>query len=82
MIHKFFCVDEVIHFKINCKYIVWFYSCVDTSGHWGHGGMFDALSKLSTRIGDAYEQASAHGDLHLGDLHLIRLEGEHCSDSK
>ncbi|KAK8466738.1 hypothetical protein PHAVU_008G141500 [Phaseolus vulgaris] len=48
--------------------------CVDTSGHWGHGGMFDALSKLSTSIGDAYEQASEHGDLHLGDLHLIRLD--------
>jgi len=39
--------------------------------------MFDALSKLSTSIGDAYEQASEHGDLHLGDLHLIRLDGEH-----
>ncbi|XP_052728585.1 probable helicase CHR10 isoform X3 [Vigna angularis] len=50
------------------------FSCVDTSGHWGHGGMFDALSKLSTSIGDAYERASEHGDLHLGDLHLIRLD--------
>ncbi|KAK8466741.1 hypothetical protein PHAVU_008G141500 [Phaseolus vulgaris] len=53
---------------------VMIFSCVDTSGHWGHGGMFDALSKLSTSIGDAYEQASEHGDLHLGDLHLIRLD--------
>ncbi|KAH1162060.1 hypothetical protein GLYMA_01G073400v4 [Glycine max] len=50
------------------------FSCVDTSGHWGHGGMFDALSKLSTSIGDAYQWASEHGDLHLGDLHLIRLD--------
>ncbi|KAF7844920.1 putative helicase CHR10 isoform X1 [Senna tora] len=49
------------------------FSCVDTSGNWGHGGMFDALTKLSSSIGDAYERASAHGDLHLGDLHLIRL---------
>lgn len=39
--------------------------------------MFDALSKLSTSISDAYERASEHGDLHLGDLHLIKLEGEH-----
>lgn len=39
--------------------------------------MFDALNKLSSSISDAYERASEHGDLHLGDLHLIRLEGEH-----
>ncbi|KAK7293403.1 hypothetical protein RJT34_16268 [Clitoria ternatea] len=50
------------------------FSCVDTSGHWGHGGMFDALTKLSTSIGDAYERAAEHGDLHLGDLHLVRLD--------
>ncbi|KAJ1430888.1 SNF2-related, N-terminal domain [Sesbania bispinosa] len=50
------------------------FSCVDTSGHWGHGGMFNALTKLSTSIRDAYERASEHGDLHLGDLHLVRLE--------
>lgn len=55
--------------------IMWIYSCVDTSGRWGRGGLFDALVKLSTSISDAYEQASEHGDLHLGDLHLIRLEG-------
>jgi len=39
--------------------------------------MFDALSKLSSSISDAYERAYEYGDLHLGDLHLIRLEGEH-----
>ncbi|KAE9617864.1 putative DNA helicase chromatin remodeling SNF2 family [Lupinus albus] len=50
------------------------FSCVDTSGHWGHGGMFDALTRLSRGVSDAYERASEHGDLHLGDLHLIRLE--------
>ncbi|XP_027334923.1 probable helicase CHR10 isoform X2 [Abrus precatorius] len=50
------------------------FSCLDTSGHWGHGGMFDALAKLSSTIGDAYERASEHGDLHLGDLHLIKLD--------
>jgi hypothetical protein len=68
---------EVFDFIINCECIMWFYSCVDTSGRWGHGGMFDALTKLSSSINEAYERASEHGDLHLGDLHLIRLEGEH-----
>lgn len=38
--------------------------------------MFNALNKLSLSIGDAYERASEHGDLHLGDLHLIKLEGQ------
>ncbi|KAI5344856.1 hypothetical protein L3X38_012733 [Prunus dulcis] len=49
------------------------FSCVDDSGHWGHGGMFDALAKLSSSIPDAYLQASEFDDLHLGDLHLIRV---------
>ncbi|KAI9075943.1 hypothetical protein K1719_042099 [Acacia pycnantha] len=52
------------------------FSCVDTSGNWGCGGMFNALNKLSSSIGDAYERASEHGDLHLGDLHLIKLEDD------
>ncbi|XP_028798890.1 probable helicase CHR10 isoform X2 [Neltuma alba] len=52
------------------------FSCVDTSGNWGRGGMFNALNKLSLSIGDAYERASAHGDLHLGDLHLLKLEDD------
>lgn len=52
-----------------------FRSCVDDSGHWGHGGMFDALAKLSSSIPDAYLQASEFDDLHLGDLHLIRVNG-------
>uniref|UniRef100_A0A0V0IUF3 Putative chromodomain-helicase-DNA-binding protein 1-like n=1 Tax=Solanum chacoense TaxID=4108 RepID=A0A0V0IUF3_SOLCH len=47
------------------------FSCVDTSGNWGHGGMFDALARLSTSVPAAYERASEFGDLHLGDLHLI-----------
>ncbi|CAL8120991.1 unnamed protein product [Prunus armeniaca] len=49
------------------------FSCVDDSGHWGHGGMFDALAKLSSSIPDVYLQASEFDDLHLGDLHLIRV---------
>ncbi|XP_048428158.1 probable helicase CHR10 isoform X2 [Pyrus x bretschneideri] len=57
------------------------FSCVDDSGHWGRGGMFDALSKLSASIPDAYQRASEFGDLHLGDLHLIRVYDEPGMDS-
>ena len=53
--------------------IVSIHSCVDDSGSWGHGGMFDALAKLSDSIPSAYERASEFRDLHLGDLHLIKL---------
>ncbi|XP_062073258.1 probable helicase CHR10 isoform X7 [Humulus lupulus] len=51
-------------------------SCVDDSGNWGRGGMFDALTKLSTSIPEAYNRASEFKDLHLGDLHLIRLNAD------
>lgn len=51
-------------------------SCVDDSGNWGQGGMFDALNKLSATVPDAYQRASEFGDLHLGDLHLIRVNGQ------
>nr|ACF22767.1 SNF2P [Brachypodium distachyon] len=51
------------------------FSCVDNSGTWGHGGMFDALASLSTCIPDAYHRACEFDDLHLGDLHLIQLDG-------
>ncbi|XP_076928897.1 putative helicase CHR10 [Bidens hawaiensis] len=51
-------------------------SCVDDSGEWGHGGMFDALARLSSQIPNAYERASEFGDLHLGDLHLIEINAE------
>ncbi|KAK8983078.1 hypothetical protein V6N11_057836 [Hibiscus sabdariffa] len=49
------------------------FSCIDNSGNWGRGGMFDALAKLSASIPVAYERASEFQDLHLGDLHLIRI---------
>ncbi|CAM8987356.1 unnamed protein product [Rhodiola kirilowii] len=52
------------------------FSCVDNSGSWGHGGMFDALSRLSTTIPDAYHRASEFDDLLLGDLHLIKIEDQ------
>ncbi|KAL8508283.1 hypothetical protein ACS0TY_018755 [Phlomoides rotata] len=47
------------------------FSCVDNSGNWGHGGMFDALARLSAAVPNAYERALEFGDLHPGDLHLI-----------
>ncbi|KAJ8447296.1 hypothetical protein Cgig2_013073 [Carnegiea gigantea] len=53
------------------------YSCVDDSGKWGHGGLFDALARLSSKVPEAYERASEFGDLHQGDLHLIQLDDDH-----
>ncbi|KAJ6344433.1 hypothetical protein OIU76_006034 [Salix suchowensis] len=49
------------------------FSCVDESGNWGHGGMFDALAKLSPGIPAAYQRASEFRDLHLGDVHLVKI---------
>ncbi|KAL2511494.1 SNF2 domain-containing protein/helicase domain-containing protein [Abeliophyllum distichum] len=57
------------------------FSCVDDSGNWGHGGMFNALTKLSANISNAYQRASEFGDLHLGDLHLIEITDDRCTDS-
>ncbi|KAJ0970603.1 hypothetical protein J5N97_018562 [Dioscorea zingiberensis] len=51
------------------------FCCVDTSGKWGLGGMFNSLAALSSSIPDAYHQAFKCGDLHMGDLHLIELTG-------
>ncbi|KAL7158442.1 hypothetical protein ABFS83_02G143900 [Erythranthe nasuta] len=53
------------------------FSCVDNSGNWGHGGLFDALARLSDTIPDAYQRASEFGDLHLGDVHLIEITEDH-----
>ncbi|XP_024010779.1 probable helicase CHR10 [Eutrema salsugineum] len=62
------------------------FSCVDDSGNWGRGGMFDALSKLSNIVPDAYHRASEFKDLHLGDLHLIKVDDnddqENAEESK
>ncbi|CAI0438783.1 unnamed protein product [Linum tenue] len=49
------------------------FSCVDDSGNWGNGGLFDALARLSPAVPDAYQRASEFGDLHLGDLHFIKI---------
>lgn len=50
------------------------FSCIDDSGNWGRGGMFDALAKVSLSIPSAYDRASEFKDLHLGDLHLIEIK--------
>ncbi|KAG9142047.1 hypothetical protein Leryth_022465 [Lithospermum erythrorhizon] len=57
------------------------FSCVDNSGRWGHGGLFDALAKVSEDIPNAYERASQFDDLHLGDVHLIEISGDSPSSS-
>lgn len=51
-------------------------SIVDDSGVWGSGGMFSALNKLSAGVQEAYEAAHTAGDLHVGDLHLLSLDGD------
>ncbi|KAI3693875.1 hypothetical protein L1987_76830 [Smallanthus sonchifolius] len=58
------------------------FSCVDDSGDWGHGGMFDALARLSSQIPNAYQRASEFGDLHLGDLHLIEITAGEDEETK
>ncbi|CAL9160193.1 unnamed protein product [Musa hybrid cultivar] len=55
------------------------FSCIDNSGSWGHGGMFDALASLSTCVPDAYRHAFECDDLHMGDLHLVKLNVS-CGD--
>ncbi|KAK4752505.1 hypothetical protein SAY87_021303 [Trapa incisa] len=52
------------------------FSCVDNSGKWGNGGMFNALSNLSPTIADAYERAADFDDLHVGDLHLLKIKDD------
>lgn len=49
--------------------------CVDDSGQWGSGGVFTALSKVTTEPELHYELAGDMGDLSEGDVHLVS-----CSD--
>lgn len=58
------------------------FSCVDNSGNWGSGGMFDSLANLSQIVPDAYGKAYECEDLHLGDLHLIPLSGKNSDENK
>lgn len=74
-VSKTLCLGGWLVIYCQTLFLCLFHSCVDDSGHWGRGGMFDALSKLSASIPDAYQRASEFGDLHLGDLHLIRVYG-------
>ncbi|KAL6550339.1 hypothetical protein OROMI_020827 [Orobanche minor] len=52
--------------------------CVDNSGNWGRGGLFDAVARLSP---NAYERPSEFGDLHLGDLHLVQINEDNGDSS-
>ncbi|KAL6531390.1 hypothetical protein OROMI_027753 [Orobanche minor] len=56
-----------------CHSLNSFSKCVDNSGNWGRGGLFDAVARLSP---NAYERPSEFGDLHLGDLHLVQINGQ------
>lgn len=58
------------------------FSCVDNSGNWGSGGMFDSLANLSQIVPDAYGKAYECEDLRLGDLHLIPLSGKNSDENK
>lgn len=55
---------------------------VDNSGTWGSGGMFSAVSRLSSNVPEAYEAAHEAGDLHLSDLHLIPVSGARLCPAK
>ena len=47
--------------------------CVDNSGRWGRGGLFDALVKRKSDLPDIYKEASKMDDINLGDVHFINL---------
>ena len=38
--------------------------------------MFDALAKLSSSVPDAYQRAFEFKDLHPGDLHFVKINGQ------
>jgi hypothetical protein len=50
--------------------------CVDNSGSWGRGGLFDALIKRNSDIPAIYKEASEMNDLNLGDVHFLKLNDE------
>ncbi|KAL5269288.1 hypothetical protein ACHWQZ_G002939 [Mnemiopsis leidyi] len=45
--------------------------CTDTSGEWGKGGLFTALTKLSQNPRNCYELAKDMDDLRLGQCHVV-----------
>lgn len=49
-------------------------SFVDTSGRWGKGGLFSAISSRSQQPQAYYEDAGRMRDLELGDTHIVPLD--------
>lgn len=47
--------------------------CVDINGKWGSGGVFSALDRLTVEVGKQYEFADRMKDIHLGDVHIIKI---------
>ena len=52
--------------------------CVDNSGKWGRGGLFDALARREKDLPNMYKQSSEMNDLNLGDVHFLKLSK--CND--
>lgn len=50
--------------------------CVDDSGVWGRGGVFDAVASLSPLPAARYELSAKMKDLSLGDVHLVDLQDD------
>ncbi|KAL3317508.1 Chromodomain-helicase-DNA-binding protein 1-like [Cichlidogyrus casuarinus] len=48
---------------------------VDVSGSWSRRGFFRCLDQVDTGIGEYYELSAQMKNLHLGDCHLLPLEG-------
>eukprot|EP00029_Vermamoeba_vermiformis_P011169 TRINITY_DN6077_c1_g2_i1.p1 TRINITY_DN6077_c1_g2~~TRINITY_DN6077_c1_g2_i1.p1 ORF type:complete len:411 (+),score=118.19 TRINITY_DN6077_c1_g2_i1:138-1235(+) len=55
-------------------------NCMDSSGKWGYGGFFNAISQLCPRAEENYSMAHKMGDLKMGDVHLIPVEIEGNED--
>ncbi|RVW15192.1 putative helicase CHR10 [Vitis vinifera] len=56
------------------------FPCTQASSQFKEG-MFDALARLSSSVPDAYQRASEFKDLHLGDLHFIKIN-EDCEEQR
>jgi superfamily II DNA/RNA helicase len=49
-------------------------NCMDSSGKWGYGGFFNAISGLCPKAEETYGLAHKMGDLKMGDVHLVPVE--------
>lgn len=54
-------------------------NCVDDSGSWGRGGLFDALAKRSNEVPKYYKLSAEMNDIHLGDVHFIDIKNKDYS---